>query len=212
MQDLASLVKATMRAELRQSGRTPAYARMAQLSGGLRDSMMRSAAARTAADPGTEARLSQCADDWSRARTGAPERIGAVQRSVHAGSLRGSRGEDGARASGPGSPARNSGLQSQPQSGGSRKEPSLARYIAQNGGLPLDAEAAARDWGSWSIPGVGKVARPNGRPVDGYPQLAKAALAKARLDSKTGQQLLGRALKPVSPMALGSSHTVGDTR
>jgi hypothetical protein len=64
MQDLASLVKATMRSELRQSGRTPAYARLAQLSGGLRDAMMQGAATRIGSDPATAGRFRAIIDEW----------------------------------------------------------------------------------------------------------------------------------------------------
>ncbi|MCJ2129217.1 hypothetical protein [Methylobacterium sp. E-045] len=45
---------------------------------------------------------------------------------------------------------------------------SLARFIARNGGLRLDGDAAATDLHRFMVPGVGKVARPDGKGLDNF--------------------------------------------
>ncbi|MCJ2127346.1 hypothetical protein [Methylobacterium sp. E-045] len=45
---------------------------------------------------------------------------------------------------------------------------SLARFIAQNGGLRLDGDAAATDLHRFMVPGIGKVARPDGKGLDNF--------------------------------------------
>jgi len=45
---------------------------------------------------------------------------------------------------------------------------SLARFIARNGGLRLDGDAAATDLHRFVVPGVGKVARPDGKSLDNF--------------------------------------------
>ncbi|MBY0298930.1 MAG: hypothetical protein K2X71_23340 [Methylobacterium sp.] len=45
---------------------------------------------------------------------------------------------------------------------------SLARFIAENGGLRLDGDAAATDLHRYVVPGVGKVARPDGKGLDNF--------------------------------------------
>lgn len=45
---------------------------------------------------------------------------------------------------------------------------SLARFIARNGGIRLDGEARATDLQRFNIPGVGNVARPNGKGIDDF--------------------------------------------
>ncbi|SFG64884.1 hypothetical protein [Methylobacterium gossipiicola] len=45
---------------------------------------------------------------------------------------------------------------------------SLARFIARNGGLRLDGDAAATDLHRFNIPGVGNVARPDGKSLDNF--------------------------------------------
>lgn len=45
---------------------------------------------------------------------------------------------------------------------------SLARFIAENGGLRLDGDAAATDLQRFTVPGVGKVARPDGKSLDNF--------------------------------------------
>lgn len=45
---------------------------------------------------------------------------------------------------------------------------SLARFIARNGGIRLDGDAAATDLHRFNIPGHGNVARPTGRGIDDY--------------------------------------------
>ena len=48
------------------------------------------------------------------------------------------------------------------------KGESLARFIARNGGLRLDGDAAATDLHRFTVPGVGKVARPDGKGIDNF--------------------------------------------
>lgn len=45
---------------------------------------------------------------------------------------------------------------------------SLARFIARNGGIRLDGEAAATDLNRFNIPGHGNVARPTGKGIDDF--------------------------------------------
>ncbi|MDP4005059.1 hypothetical protein [Methylobacterium sp. NEAU K] len=45
---------------------------------------------------------------------------------------------------------------------------SLARFVARNGGLRLDGEAAATDLHRFNIPGLGNVARPTGKGIDDF--------------------------------------------
>ncbi|KQP64059.1 hypothetical protein ASF41_22135 [Methylobacterium sp. Leaf111] len=45
---------------------------------------------------------------------------------------------------------------------------SLARFIARNGGLHLDGDAAAMDLHRFTVPGVGKVARSDGKSLDNF--------------------------------------------
>ncbi|GJE29812.1 hypothetical protein [Methylobacterium organophilum] len=45
---------------------------------------------------------------------------------------------------------------------------SLARFIARNGGLPLDGDVVATDLQRFNIPGLGNVAREGGRSIDNH--------------------------------------------
>lgn len=45
---------------------------------------------------------------------------------------------------------------------------SLARFVARNGGIALDGDAAATDLHRFNIPGLGNVARPNGKSIDNF--------------------------------------------
>jgi hypothetical protein len=45
---------------------------------------------------------------------------------------------------------------------------SLARFIARNGGIRLDGDAAATDLHRFNIPGHGNVARPTGKSIDDF--------------------------------------------
>ncbi|KQO43032.1 hypothetical protein [Methylobacterium sp. Leaf85] len=45
---------------------------------------------------------------------------------------------------------------------------SLARFIAKNGGIRLDGDAAATDLQRFMVPGVGKVARSDGKGIDNF--------------------------------------------
>lgn len=49
-----------------------------------------------------------------------------------------------------------------------RKPMTLTQFIARGGGIPLDDEALARDFGKVRVPGAGPLARANGRSIDGY--------------------------------------------
>lgn len=44
----------------------------------------------------------------------------------------------------------------------------LTQFIAKNGGLKLDGDAAASDLGKVFVPGAGPLARKNGKSIDGY--------------------------------------------
>ncbi|MBQ0820733.1 hypothetical protein KBI52_11000 [Microvirga sp. HBU67558] len=164
LQDLSSRIKGVMREEMRNRGRTPAYARLAQLNQAIRNGIERSAAEEIAANPTVGNRLTQWFNDWSDA-TGRSTGEGAGEsRALRQGSLSGSRGEEGPFSRGSRSTARNQGVQGQPRQG---KALSLGQFIARNGGLPLDPESTARDWGNVTIGGK-KLARADGRSVDGY--------------------------------------------
>jgi hypothetical protein len=45
---------------------------------------------------------------------------------------------------------------------------SLGRFIAQNGGLPLEGDVLATDLHKFGIPGLGNVARPGGKSIDNF--------------------------------------------
>jgi hypothetical protein len=49
-----------------------------------------------------------------------------------------------------------------------RRPLTLTQFIARGGGLPLDDEAIARDFGKVRVAGAGALARANGRSIDGY--------------------------------------------
>lgn len=54
------------------------------------------------------------------------------------------------------------------EAGASAGPESLARFIARRGGIKLDGEAAATDLHRFNIPGVGNVARADGRSIDNH--------------------------------------------
>lgn len=166
LKDFGSQAKAAMRAEYNARGRTPTWARLAQLSSAARSGMERSAATRIAEDPQVSGRFRAFVDEWQQA--GSSQGIGAGNRSYGAlrpGNVSGLAGETSSGSGGSGTTTRGTGLQGQPKQ---RKALSLTQFIAKNGGLPLDAESAARDWGNVTVKGIGKLARPDGRSVDGY--------------------------------------------
>jgi hypothetical protein len=168
LNDLASQIKAAMRAELNSPGRgqTPAYARLVQLNDALRSAITKSAAERISSDPVIAGRFQGILNDWRQgSNAGIGAGTGAARRSVRAGGVSDLRGEDFAAGGGSRSSARNSGVSGQ---AGTRKALSLAQFIAKNGGLPLDAESTARDWGNVSVGRFGRLARPEGRSIDGY--------------------------------------------
>jgi hypothetical protein len=165
LNDLASQVKSAMRGELSSRGRTPAYGRLVQLNEAIRSAITKSAAERISSDPVLGSKFAQWANDWADAtRRNAGEGNGAV-RAIRQGGVPGVGREEGSRLGGSGSPARDQGVQGQAKRG---QALSLTQFIAKNGGLPLDAESAARDWGNVSIGRFGKLARPEGRSIDGY--------------------------------------------
>lgn len=166
LKDLASQIKQATRDELRQRGRTPTYARLTQLNGAVRSSLENSAAERIAADPSVGARLKAHFDEWNAGQAGGD--VGSAGRepvAVRAGEVPDLPRAAGAEGGRPGSAAGNARVPGQAKRG---KALSLTQFIARNGGLPLDAESAARDFGSITVPGYGKLARPDGRPIDGY--------------------------------------------
>jgi hypothetical protein len=113
LNDLASQIKAAMRAELSSPGRgrTPAYARLVQLNEAIRSAITKSAAERISTDPAIGSKFAQWANDWADAterNTG--EGNGAI-RAVRQGGLPSVGGEKGPFSRGSGSPARNQGVQ-----------------------------------------------------------------------------------------------------
>lgn len=167
MKELSTRIKEAMRAELSTPGRgrTETYGRLAKLSDAVRSAMTNSAAERISTDPVAGSKFAQWANEWAdTSRRGTSEGNGAV-RALRQGGLPRMGGEEGAFSRGPGSLARNPGVQGQAKQG---KALSLTQFVAKNGGLPLDAESAARDWGNVSIGRFGKLARPDGRSIDGY--------------------------------------------
>lgn len=166
MKELSTRIKEAMRAELGTPGRgrTETYRRLAQLSDAVRSAMMNSAAERIASDPVARGTIARWANDWAEQSGRTGSQAGQV-RSLRAGRVPDVGGAESPQGRQPGGFARNSGIQ-----GSSRKAPSLSltQFIAKNGGLPLDAEAAARDWGNVSVGRFGKLARPEGRSVDGF--------------------------------------------
>ncbi|WP_262299700.1 hypothetical protein [Microvirga sesbaniae] len=115
LNDLASQIKAAMRAELSSPGRgrTPAYARLAQLNEALRSAITKSAAERISTDPAIGSKFAQWANEWADA-TGrnASEGNGAV-RAVRQGGVPGVGREEGPFSRGSGSPTRNQGVQNE---------------------------------------------------------------------------------------------------
>jgi hypothetical protein len=165
LMDLQSVIKETMREELSRKGSTRTYARLTQLQQVLRSAMENSAAERIAFDPATNGRFQALVNEFS---AGSGQGIGSgnsAARAVRAGSFPGMGGEASAQGRGSGSLAGSSRVQG---SAGQGRGLSLTQFIAKNGGLPLDAESAARDWGNVSVGRFGKLARPEGRSVDGY--------------------------------------------
>ncbi|EIM26649.1 hypothetical protein [Microvirga lotononidis] len=165
MMDLQSVIKETMREELSRKGSTRTYARLTQLQQVLRSAMERSAAERIASDPATNGRFQALVNEF---QAGSAQGIGSGNRAagaLRAGSVSGMGGEASAQGRGPGSFAGSSRVQGSAQQG---RGLSLTQFIAKNGGLPLDAESTARDWGNVSVGRFGKLARPEGRSVDGY--------------------------------------------
>lgn len=124
---------------------------------------------RRVADAREAARKTQADTDYAAARA-APENVG-IERMVS--------------VERPGEPIITQPAYSRPQFGADAPRPveaferpaataaepgpeSLARFIARNGGLALDGDAAATDLQRFVVPGVGKVARPDGKSLDSF--------------------------------------------
>jgi hypothetical protein len=168
MKELSTQIKEAMRAELGTPGRgrTETYRRLVQLSDAVRSGMTNSAAERIATDPAATSAVARWANDWNSGRTvGRTGNDAGEVRAVRAGTVPRVGGAQGSQGGQSGSAARNPRVQGQAKS---RSALSLTQFIAKNGGLPLDAESAARDWGNVSIGRFGKLARPEGRSIDGY--------------------------------------------
>jgi len=166
LNDLASQVKAAMRAELNSArGRTPAYGRLAQLNEALRSAITKSAAERIIADPAANGRFQALVNDFEAGSREGTRSGNRPYGAVRTGAVSNLGGEAVAQGSGPGSFASNPRVQGQARKGTAL---SLTQFIAKNGGLPLDAESTARDWGNVSVGRFGKLARPEGRSIDGY--------------------------------------------
>jgi hypothetical protein len=168
MKELATQIKEAMRAELGTPGRgrTETYRRLVQLSDAVRAGMTNSAAERIASDPVALGAIARWADEFNVGKAGGStgREVGQV-RSVQAGGIPGLGGAESSQRGQSGSNARTQGVQGQ---AGRGKPLSLTQFIAKNGGLPLDAESTARDWGNVSVGRLGKLARPDGRSIDGY--------------------------------------------
>ncbi|MCC0807508.1 hypothetical protein FPV16_14930 [Methylobacterium sp. W2] len=124
---------------------------------------------RSVADQREAARSTQAATDYTAARN-APENVG-IERTIE--------------VERPGEPIVTQPAFSRPQFESGAPRPaeaferpgaitddpngvSLARFIAKNGGLRLDGDAAATDLHRFMVPGVGKVARPDGKGLDNF--------------------------------------------
>ncbi|WP_264046873.1 hypothetical protein [Methylobacterium flocculans] len=124
---------------------------------------------RRVADAREAARKTQADADYAAARA-APENVG-VERTI--------------TVERPGEPVVTQPAYARPQFGAEAPRPveaferpgsvaaepgpeSLARFIARNGGLALDGDAAATDLHRFLVPGVGKVARPDGKSLDSF--------------------------------------------
>lgn len=119
---------------------------------------------------GLEARRAAQADVDYRAARAAPETVGIERTTI---------------VERPGEPVATPQAYSRPQFEGDAPRPleafarpdaqaaeagpeSLARFIARNGGIRLDGDAAATDLHRFNIPGHGNVARPTGKSVDDF--------------------------------------------
>jgi hypothetical protein len=114
LNDLASQIKAAMRAELNSPGRgrTPAYARLVQLNEAVRSAITKSAAERISSDPVALGAVSRWADEFNARTAGGStgREVGQV-RSVQAGRVPGVGGAESPLRGQSGSNARNQGVQ-----------------------------------------------------------------------------------------------------
>lgn len=165
LKDFGSQAKAAMRAEMMSKGRTPTWARLAQLSSAARSGMEKSAATRFAKDPSARARLGAYFEEWQSGSGQADRGASSATGALRPGGVSGMAGASASQGGGSGAFARSPGVQGQPKQ---KQTLSLTQFIAKNGGLPLDAESTARDWGNVTVKGHGKLARPDGRSIDGY--------------------------------------------
>lgn len=164
--DLRSQIEAAKREELARRGRTASYGRLTQLSKAVQSGIENSAAERIVTDPAANSRFTAFVNDWDQLEAGG--RTSGSNRAygtLRPGAVSGMAGKEATQGRQFGTPAGGSGLQGQTGRG---KPLSLTQFIAKNGGLPLDAEAAARDWGNVSVGRYGRLARRDGLSVDGY--------------------------------------------
>ncbi|KQP50841.1 hypothetical protein ASG40_13015 [Methylobacterium sp. Leaf399] len=78
---------------------------------------------------------------------------------------------------------------------------SLARYIARKGGINFDGgEARANDFQRWNIPGVGNVARADGRSIDNFwrEELIGAGYLKPDIDGGAARDIRDELLRKLT--------------
>jgi hypothetical protein len=166
-QEMVRANKAINAAKRKAGFGTPENERLNQLNSAVLDAMSNHAVAAAEADPGVASRIGAMRDELeARAGTAGSGDAGAV-RSVQAGT---GAQEPIGNGAGSGGPSGSSGTQGLPKgSRDRRKGLTLSQFIARNGGLALDDEAAARDFGNVKVPGVGgTLARPNGHSIDDF--------------------------------------------
>lgn len=170
---------------------------------------------REVADTREGVRSEQAARDYAAARA-APENIG-IDRTI--------------TVERPGEPVITRQEWSRPQFEGSAPRPldpppvaeaaapagpeSLARFIARQGGILLDGEASATDLHRFNIPGLGNVARPNGRSIDNHwrEALIEAGYLKADADGGAARDITSELLRKLQNEQKGvPSYPIGAER
>ena len=74
---------------------------------------------------------------------------------------------------------------------------SLARYVARKGGIRLDGDARANDLQRYSLPGLGKIARPDGKGIDNFwrEELIGAGYLKPDMDGGAARDITDELLR-----------------
>lgn len=92
---------------------------------------------------------------------------------------------------------------------------SLARFVARNGGLRLDGEAAATDLHRFNVPGLGTVARPTGKGIDDFwrEELIDKGYLRADPDGGAARDITSELLRKLQNEQRGvPSYPIGSTR